>query len=203
LSSIRTFHARRLSPLTLTLAGSAIALAAVAASVTTPGGGRPAVAPAAASQAVAAHPAIGAARAPGAAADQVPGAGAGQGPGGVVRASLDGSAVLLAHAASRHLYARRLARSMMRSHFHWTRSVQWRDLNRLWQRESSWNRFAHNPSSGAYGIPQATPGRKMASAGPRWRSNCRTQIRWGLRYIKSRYGSPRRAWKHEVAYGWY
>ena len=85
--------------------------------------------------------------------------------------------------------------------FHW--AAQFSYLNRLWERESGWNRYAVNPSSGAYGIPQAVPGSKMASAGPHWRSSPATQIRWGLRYIRGRYGSPRRAWNHELAYGWY
>jgi len=76
-------------------------------------------------------------------------------------------------------------------------------LNWLWDRESSWNVHAENPYSGAYGIPQALPGAKMATAGPDWRTSARTQIRWGLRYIRSTYGSPLRAWEHEVTYGWY
>jgi len=80
---------------------------------------------------------------------------------------------------------------------------QWNPLYKLWNRESSWNKYAHNPYSGAYGIPQAVPGSKMASAGNHWRTNATTQIRWGMRYIKSRYGYPRRAWYHELDYGWY
>jgi soluble lytic murein transglycosylase-like protein len=75
-------------------------------------------------------------------------------------------------------------------------------LSRLWARESGWNTYASNPS-GAYGIPQAMPGSKMASAGGDWRTNPRTQIRWGLRYIKVVYGSPSTAWLHELRYGWY
>ena len=80
---------------------------------------------------------------------------------------------------------------------------QWKPLKWLWNRESGWNKYASNPYSGAYGIPQAVPGSKMASAGNHWRTNATTQIRWGLRYIKSRYGRPRVAWDHELAYGWY
>jgi hypothetical protein len=94
-----------------------------------------------------------------------------------------------------------LARKMLRS-FHWSRwQFQW--LNQLWSRESSWNVHASNPYSGAYGIPQAVPGSKMASAGPHWESSARTQIRWGMDYIKGRYGSPYGAWEHELATGWY
>lgn len=76
-------------------------------------------------------------------------------------------------------------------------------LDRLWTRESGWNHRAHNRYSGAYGIPQALPGRKMRSAGRDWRTNPRTQIRWGLGYIKHRYGSPCGAWGHVKATGWY
>jgi hypothetical protein len=86
--------------------------------------------------------------------------------------------------------------------FHWAH-WQFRYLNLLWARESGWNPFATNPYSGAYGIPQALPASKMASAGPDWRSNARTQIRWGMGYIQSTYVTPFRAWLHEVHYGWY
>lgn len=80
---------------------------------------------------------------------------------------------------------------------------QFRCLVKLWTRESNWNHRAHNRSSGAYGIPQAMPGRKMRSAGKDWRTNPKTQIKWGLRYIKSRYGTPCRAWSHFGTRGWY
>ncbi|HUY45070.1 MAG TPA: hypothetical protein VMV92_05020 [Streptosporangiaceae bacterium] len=86
--------------------------------------------------------------------------------------------------------------------FDWA-SWQFRYLNLLWMRESGWNRFAYNPYSGAYGIPQAVPGNKMASAGPNWRTSARTQIIWGMGYIKGRYVTPWGAWQHELQYGWY
>jgi Transglycosylase SLT domain len=76
-------------------------------------------------------------------------------------------------------------------------------LDALWQRESGWNPQAYNASSGAFGIPQALPGSKMASAGADWRTNPVTQIRWGLGYIASTYGTPCGAWGHSQAYGWY
>jgi hypothetical protein len=82
-------------------------------------------------------------------------------------------------------------------------SSQFSCLQPLWNAESGWNASASNPSSGAYGIPQALPGSKMASAGPDWQSSAATQIRWGLGYIRSVYGSPCAAWSHEQAYGWY
>lgn len=75
-------------------------------------------------------------------------------------------------------------------------------LDSLWTQESGWQYNAQN-ASGAYGIPQALPGSKMASAGADWQTNPATQISWGLGYIKSVYGTPCGAWDHEVAYGWY
>ncbi|KAA1427359.1 lytic transglycosylase domain-containing protein [Nocardioides antri] len=76
-------------------------------------------------------------------------------------------------------------------------------LDSLWVRESNWNVFADNPTSSAYGIPQALPGEKMASAGSDWATNPVTQIKWGLGYIRDRYGSPCSAWGHSEAVGWY
>jgi hypothetical protein len=69
-------------------------------------------------------------------------------------------------------------------------------LNKLWDHESGWNYKATNRSSGAYGIPQAYPGRKMSSAGADWKTNPATQIKWGLGYIKGRYDTPCGAWSH-------
>jgi len=83
----------------------------------------------------------------------------------------------------------------------WSAS-QCNDLGTLWQKESGWNTRAHN-GSGAHGIPQALPGSKMASAGPNWQGNARTQIAWGLGYIKSRYGNPSNALAHSYSTGWY
>jgi hypothetical protein len=82
-------------------------------------------------------------------------------------------------------------------------SSQFGCLQSLWNVESGWDVHASNPSSGAYGIPQALPGSKMASAGPDWQTSAATQIRWGLGYIRSLYGSPCGAWGHEQADGWY
>jgi hypothetical protein len=66
----------------------------------------------------------------------------------------------------------------------------WPSLRALWMGESGWNSRARNPSSGAYGIPQALPANKMASAGPDWLTNAATQVRWGLSYIAAVYGNP-------------
>src|SRR5215469_10813990 len=81
-------------------------------------------------------------------------------------------------------------------------SSQWGCLDSLWTRESDWVYNAEN-ASGAYGIPQALPGSKMASAGSDWLTNPSTQIKWGLGYIKSIYSTPCGAWDHEEADGWY
>jgi hypothetical protein len=75
----------------------------------------------------------------------------------------------------------------------WT-GIEWQCLDNLFERESNWRHLVANPSSGAYGIPQALPGSKMASAGADWKTNPATQITWGLRYIKGRYGTPCGAW---------
>jgi outer membrane biosynthesis protein TonB len=72
----------------------------------------------------------------------------------------------------------------------------------LWDRESGWRTTAANPN-GAYGIPQAYPGSKMASAGADWQTNPATQITWGLDYIAGRYGTPCGAWQHSEAVGSY
>ncbi|MCU1515242.1 MAG: secreted protein [Microbacteriaceae bacterium] len=75
-------------------------------------------------------------------------------------------------------------------------------LVNLWNRESHWNIYAAN-ASGAYGIPQALPGSKMASAGADWETNPATQIAWGLGYITGRYGTPCGAWDASETKGWY
>lgn len=97
--------------------------------------------------------------------------------------------------------AQKIAASMLGS-YGWP-SDQFPCLDELWNRESGWSTTADNPESGAYGIPQSLPAGKMASAGADWQTSAVTQIRWGLGYIKGRYGSPCGAWRHEVAAGWY
>jgi len=93
-----------------------------------------------------------------------------------------------------------IAMSMLAS-YGWS-SSQFSCLDQLWERESGWNPTAAN-ASGAYGIPQALPGSKMASAGPDWQTSATTQIKWGLGYIKGLYGTPCGAWAHSEATGWY
>jgi len=174
LSRIRTsLHAYPKLLLTLTAAGSAVTAAVITLSGASAG-------QLASGQPAAAHPAAAAAEAP---------------------ATFRPIATLDAAATSQRVTAQRTARKML-AHYGWGKR-QWMPLDKLWNRESGWNKYAQNPYSGAYGIPQAVPGSKMASAGKHWRSNAITQIRWGLGYIKSRYGRPRVAWDHELAYGWY
>jgi hypothetical protein len=84
----------------------------------------------------------------------------------------------------------------------WSNS-EYECLVALWNRESHWNVYAHNTSSGAYGIPQALPGDKMATVAADWRTNPVTQITWGLGYIAGRYGTPCGAWQHSEIKGWY
>jgi hypothetical protein len=100
-------------------------------------------------------------------------------------------------------YSKWFARTFMAKRYHWKSQRQYQCLVSLWRHESGWRHKAHNSRSGAHGIPQALPGRKMASAGPNWRTNPRTQIKWGLKYIKGRYGSPCGAWSHFKNHGWY
>jgi len=76
-------------------------------------------------------------------------------------------------------------------------------LDSLWAKESGWRWNADNPSSDAYGIPQSLPGSKMASFGSDWATNPVTQIKWGLQYIESRYGTPCSAWGKSQSSNWY
>jgi uncharacterized protein YabE (DUF348 family) len=96
--------------------------------------------------------------------------------------------------------AQAIARRMLAS-FGWS-TDQYNCLVQMWNRESGWRVNAYNPS-GAYGIPQALPGSKMASVGPDWQTNARTQITWGLNYIRARYNSPCEAWSIWQSQGWY
>ncbi|MCG2798862.1 MAG: ubiquitin-like domain-containing protein [Cellulomonas sp.] len=97
--------------------------------------------------------------------------------------------------------AQAVAQSMMASHG-WD-DAEFACLVALWNRESGWRVNAENKSSGAYGIPQALPGSKMASAGADWQTNAATQITWGLGYISGRYGTPCSAYQHLQSSGWY
>ncbi|MEU3513876.1 transglycosylase SLT domain-containing protein [Streptomyces sp. NPDC006654] len=82
-------------------------------------------------------------------------------------------------------------------------AAQFDAFSKIVSHESGWNPSATNSSSGAYGLVQALPGSKMASAGSDWKTNPATQIKWGLDYMNSRYGSPSAAWSFWQANGWY
>ena len=97
--------------------------------------------------------------------------------------------------------AQSIAFNMMSS-FGFDPNTQFSCLDDIWTRESGWRWNAAN-ASGAYGIPQALPGSKMASAGADWQTNPATQIKWGLGYIQSVYGTPCSAWSFWQAHGWY
>jgi len=85
----------------------------------------------------------------------------------------------------------------------WATAAQWSCLDELWTHESGWRWNADNPTSSAYGIPQALPGSKMSTAGADWETNPVTQIAWGLSYINNRYGSPCSAWDFWQSHNWY
>lgn len=86
-----------------------------------------------------------------------------------------------------------LGQKLARDLKHWE-GDEWECLDQLWLHESGWNHHADNPTSDAYGIPQALPGNKMATEGSDWATNPETQIKWGLNYISGRYGTPCNAW---------
>ena len=98
--------------------------------------------------------------------------------------------------------ARGIAASIASSRYGWG-SDQFGCLDSLWTRESGWDPHASNPTSGAYGIPQALPGSKMGAYGSDWADNPTTQIQWGLAYIRDSYGTPCGAWSEFQSQGWY
>ena len=89
--------------------------------------------------------------------------------------------------------AKKVAKSIMNTDYAWGED-EYSCLNRLWTKESHWNYKAHNPRSGAHGIPQALPANRMDIISTDWRKNPVTQMRWGLRYIEIRYETPCKAW---------
>jgi hypothetical protein len=97
--------------------------------------------------------------------------------------------------------ARQIAYAMLPS-FGWSTSTYFGCLDDLWDKESGW-KYNAEIASGAYGIPLALPGSKMASAGPDWQTHTTTQIKWGLSYIKQLYGNPCNAWAFLEANGYY
>lgn len=103
-----------------------------------------------------------------------------------------------ANAESKHTY-KTYAKNYMSYKYGWN-SKQFSCLSNLWEKESHWNPKAYNKHSGAYGIPQALPGKKMGNG---WKTNYKVQIRWGLKYIKNRYKTPCKAWGSFKNKGWY
>jgi peptidoglycan hydrolase-like protein with peptidoglycan-binding domain len=97
---------------------------------------------------------------------------------------------------------REIARQIMKNKYGFGED-QYSCFNNIIMRESMWDVHATNPSSGAYGIPQALPGSKMATVASDWRTNPATQIIWAIKYMKDRYGSPCQAWGFKRAHGWY
>lgn len=97
---------------------------------------------------------------------------------------------------------REIARQILKNKFNYG-DDQYSCFNNIIIRESNWNVSATNASSGAYGIPQALPGSKMASVADDWRTNPATQITWAVGYMDSRYGSPCEAWSFKSSHGWY
>jgi hypothetical protein len=100
------------------------------------------------------------------------------------------------------LTPREMAQQLVSEHKGW-KPAQFTCLDKLWTRESGWNPHNQNGGSGAYGIPQSLPARKMAAFGSDWRDNPMTQIRWGLWYIADRYQTPCAAWEHSQRYNYY
>ena len=98
-------------------------------------------------------------------------------------------------------YNQAIAQYQMTTKYGWC-GQEYSCLVALWNHESGWRVTAHN-RSGAHGIPQALPGSKMASAGKDWKTNPNTQIAWGLKYVKNRYGSPCQAWGFWKSHYWY
>jgi hypothetical protein len=102
-----------------------------------------------------------------------------------------------AQAASEASQAQAVAKKMIGN------SAQYACFSHIVDHESDWNIHATNASSGAYGLVQALPGSKMSSAGSDWKNNAATQIKWGVDYMKDRYGSPCGAWNFWQANNWY
>jgi len=95
--------------------------------------------------------------------------------------------------------------------FQWSSKFEWACFDQIIEHESSWNPWTDNGMGWEEtgGLPQAHPSSKMAEAGKDYRTNVWTQVRWGLNYINSTYGTPCNAWdawQNRAAndrYGWY
>ncbi|WP_455755320.1 aggregation-promoting factor C-terminal-like domain-containing protein [Streptomyces virginiae] len=117
--------------------------------------------------------------------------------GTVVALGVAGSMLATVPAQAAPTSAKAIAQQMIKD------PAQFAAFNNIVSRESSWNHTATNASSGAYGLVQALPASKMASAGADWKTNPATQIKWGLDYMNERYGSPVGAWNFWQTHHWY
>ncbi|MBZ9593614.1 MULTISPECIES: transglycosylase SLT domain-containing protein [Streptomyces] len=117
--------------------------------------------------------------------------------GTVVALGVAGSMLATVPAQAAPMSAKAIAQQMIKD------PAQFAAFNNIVSRESGWNHTATNASSGAYGLVQALPASKMASAGADWKTNPATQIKWGLDYMNERYGSPVGAWNFWQANHWY
>ncbi|MFF8265617.1 transglycosylase SLT domain-containing protein [Streptomyces virginiae] len=117
--------------------------------------------------------------------------------GTVVALGVAGSMLATVPAQAAPMSAKAIAQQMIKD------PAQFAAFNNIVSRESGWNHTATNASSGAYGLVQALPASKMASAGADWKTNPATQIKWGLNYMNERYGSPVGAWNFWQTHHWY
>ncbi|MFE9562376.1 transglycosylase SLT domain-containing protein [Streptomyces sp. NPDC006487] len=117
--------------------------------------------------------------------------------GTVLALGVAGSMLAAVPAQAAPLSAKAIAQQMIKD------PAQFAAFNNIVSRESGWDHTATNSSSGAYGLVQALPASKMASAGSDWKTNPATQIKWGLDYMNSRYGSPAGAWTFWQNHHWY
>ena len=80
-------------------------------------------------------------------------------------------------------------------------SDQFSCLDSLYVSESDWRVDADNPTSSAYGIPQALT--QLHDLPADYMTSAESQIRWGLEYIQDTYGTPCSAWSFKQGNGWY
>ncbi|MCY0926889.1 transglycosylase SLT domain-containing protein [Streptomyces sp. H27-H1] len=117
--------------------------------------------------------------------------------GSIVALGVAGTMLATVPAQAAPMDAKAIAHQMIKD------PAQFAAFNNIVSRESGWNPNATNASSGAYGLVQALPASKMSSAGSDWKTNPATQIKWGLDYMNSRYGSPAAAWNFWQSHHWY
>ncbi|PKV83201.1 transglycosylase-like protein with SLT domain [Streptomyces sp. TLI_146] len=117
--------------------------------------------------------------------------------GTVVALGAAGSLLATVPAQAAPVSAKAIAQQMIKD------PAQFAAFSNIVSHESGWDHTATNSSSGAYGLVQALPASKMASAGADWKTNPATQIKWGLDYMNDRYGSPVGAWNFWQAHHWY